>query len=256
MSNTDKFQAMAVEMKELREMIQSLVKPQTTPQGTTQGDAYDPRVTLTGKPGAKATHITQFLSEKTKARRRNKNRDLILTTQEVDQVPIVIRPEETHPYSGITLDEWSGANFRLLNHLLSTGLLPRSDIEFYLAYSATICDFYQKYEWHSILEFDYQYREHQAAFGFTWGYINPTLELQILVPRQTIYRNQISTQQERGDKTSRNPRPFRDDVDCRQWKANGYCGYGDECRFHHVSLDRSHNTPEQGSKNEEQHRRQ
>ena len=49
-------------------------------------------------------------------------------------------------------------------------------IEFYLAYSTQIYDFVPKYEWESILDFDFQYR-------FNWGSLTANMELQILIPR-------------------------------------------------------------------------
>ena len=73
---------------------------------------------------------------------------------------------------------------RLLNHLLCTGQLPRADIVFYLAYTTKIYEFTEKYEWSSVLNYDYNYRELQAKHKFKWGTLSPHMELQLLVPKR------------------------------------------------------------------------
>lgn len=132
------------------------------------GGVFDPRITLCNKAQVKVVHITDFLSEKVKSRRRNKHRDFVLSTADESHtsVPVVVRSEDPHPYSGISLAEWNGANMRVMNHLLSIDQLPRSHVEYYLAYTAIVCDFYEKYEWESILAFDFQYRIQQATHNF------------------------------------------------------------------------------------------
>ena len=74
---------------------------------------------------------------------------------------------------------------RLLNHLLATNQIKRKDIEFYLAYTTKIYEFAEKYEWNSVLIYDYTYREIQAEHDFMWGTFSPHMELQLLVPKRT-----------------------------------------------------------------------
>ena len=52
---------------------------------------------------------------------------------------------------------------QLMNALLARNMLHRNDIEYHLAYTAMIFEFASKYEWENILEYDYHYRELQAA---------------------------------------------------------------------------------------------
>ena len=72
----------------------------------------------------------------------------------------------------------------LINHLLCTGQLPRDEIEFYLAYTTKIYEFAEKYDWNSVLNYDYNYRELQAEHKFKWGTFSPHMELQLLVPKR------------------------------------------------------------------------
>ena len=184
----------------------------------------DPRVMLTMKAVKRNTiHITQFLSEKTKKKclARSK-RDMVISTNEAEQV--VLRSEESHPYKGLTVGEWGAANMRLLNHLLSENILDRSQIEFYMAYTAQVMDHLDVYEWESILEWDYQYRELQVEYSLTWGTQIPQLDNKILVPRQKDGRNKVTSWG--SQKAARRPV-------CRTFSATGQCSFGDKCRFFH-----------------------
>lgn len=71
-----------------------------------------------------------------------------------------------------------------MNQLIQKGDLRRDEAEYYLAYTAILMDLASNYDWHSVLDFDYQHQEQQAAHDFPWGQINPAMELQVLVPRQ------------------------------------------------------------------------
>ncbi|KAH3752692.1 hypothetical protein DPMN_187317 [Dreissena polymorpha] len=184
----------------------------------------DPRTILTIKSvNKKATHITQFLTEKTKRRRQNKRRGYVLSGSVDREETIVLKTSEDHPYLEIYIEEWGAANMRLLNHLLSTGQIKRTDVEFYLAYTTTIFEFAENYEWNSVLNFDYRYRELQAEHAFRWGTFFPHMELQILLPKRprTVTQHTPSY-------PSKQPRE-----DCRIFKAKGSCPFGPKCRYRH-----------------------
>lgn len=193
----------------------------------------DPRAALTVKATSKkALHITQFLSESARCKQKNRRKDVVLSTASIgDDERLVLRTDDSHPYSGITLDEWGAANMRLLNGLLLSGELSRDHIEYYLAYTATINDFYAKFEWNSILNFDFQYREQQAQHGFPWGQINPMMELQLLIPRAPRSDNRAMPFK------GKPMQPNRTQTECKQWIANnGYCRFGASCKFKHIPL--------------------
>lgn len=196
----------------------------------------DPRVILTMRATKKKTvHITQFLSEETKRRRQNRRqKEFILRSGKTDQDTVLIKADEEHPYLGIFVEEWGAANMRLLNHLLSTDQLKREDIEFYLAYTTKIFDFSKNYEWSSILNFDYNYRELQAEHGFRWGTLSPHMEMQTLVPKRSTNRPSQSSSQSQQQHTKE---------DCRIFKAKGTCPFGTKCRYNHPPLQSTTATP-------------
>ena len=232
------------------ETVRNILWPPKTVQnnsGYSPIDANDPRTMLTIKATQKkALHIHNFLHEATKRNLKRSKKDLVLSRDEVTNIEtVVVCNDENHPYAGISVSEWAGANCRLLNQLLASGDLPRSNIEFYLAYTATVMDFANNYEWSNVLDFDYNYREQQSAHGFQWGHINPMMRLHFLSqPRQ---RPQVKQNQRRGFGTN------TQQEECRQWKANnGYCSFGKSCRYKHVYIPSSQVLPRQPmmSKNE------
>jgi hypothetical protein len=197
----------------------------TTNTGTRSRSDCDPRSILTVKATTtKAVHILQFLPERAKQRRQGRRREFILANGEEQ---IVLRPEETHPYSGFTLAEWGAANAKVMNHLLQSSVLARSEVEYYLAYTAKVFELATKYEWDSVLEYDHSYREMQAEHGFLWGTFNPHMELQILQPRKPAPR---------GDngrtpwKAAAGSAPTQE---CWNFKAKGHCAFGDDCKYSH-----------------------
>ena len=181
----------------------------------------DPRAILTIKSQTnKAIHITQFLTEKSKRRRQSRRKEFVLKSGSANSETLVLKADEEHPYLGIYMEEWGAANMRLLNHLLSSKKLRREDIEFYLAYTTKIYELAEKYEWNSVLNYDYAYRELQAEHQFQWGTFSPSMELQLLAPK----RNQTpkSTQQ-----------PPTKNEDCKIFKAKGSCPFDTACKYRH-----------------------
>ncbi len=138
----------------------------TQPRPIASTSATDPQAILTIKACARqALHITQFLLQSAKAKCRARFKDTVVVGG-LGERQLLVRHDEAHPYQGVSHDEWAAANIRLLNHMLTTRDIERSDIEYYLAYTTTSHAFYQKYAWSSILDFDYYYRKQQAAMGF------------------------------------------------------------------------------------------
>lgn len=201
------------------------------------GNQMDPRTVLTMKSsGNKAIHITQFLTEKCKRRRMHKRQEYVFKgssghTGHTDT--LVIKTEDEHPYLGIYIEEWGAANMRLMNFLLSTGKLERQDVEYYLAYTTRIFEFAETYEWNSVLQFDYQYREQQAEHEFAWGTFSPHMELQILVTKR-------QRQPSAPENSRHSQQPTKPQEDCRIFKATGNCPFGENCRYKHVKQTNTH----------------
>ena len=162
---------------------------------------------------------------------RNKRKDLVLTQSEEDGT-LVMRAEDIHPYSGISIEEWGAANCRLLFAMMSDGAIKSEEVPYYLAYTTTIFEFASRYHWNSVLDYDYQYRERQAQHGFAWGSLNPNSELQLLrktnTPKQGFHYNYKKNMHQQGYK------PGTSTEFCRQWLARGDCRYGSLCRYRHA----------------------
>ena len=202
--------------------------------------AFDPRAILSMKARRqKALHITEFLPETTKRRRQSRRKDLVLTTRGTNEDQVVIKTEEDHPYSGIYLSEWGAANCRLMNALLERGLLARSEVEFYLAYTTKIFEWSQKYELESVLEYDYRYRELQAEHGFKWGVVSPDMELYILERHQNQkhqYRRPGIRKYNRAPLQTQSATEGNQPIqtqECGMFKATGRCSFGADCRYIH-----------------------
>ena len=97
-------------------------------EAASKGSFFDPRMNLTVKATTnKAVHVTQFLSERSKKRRLSRRKELVMSgsgSEDSEKVTLV-RLEDSHPYAGIYLEEWAGANTRLMYHLWKTDRLTK-----------------------------------------------------------------------------------------------------------------------------------
>lgn len=189
-------------------------------------DVYDPRQLLTLKATTrKAEKIASFLPERVKDRiRRNKRDQFVLAEGNAGNFTVQQREDD---HLAITSNEWGAANMRLLNHLLSSGQLKRSEVEFYLAYTMQIFEYADLYEWPSVVKFDCRYRELQAEYNFCWGDMRLAHQLNVLVPRQ----------QQQGKQ--RLHKPLAKTEPCKKWLLSGgkSCPFGDNCRFLHKKME-------------------
>jgi hypothetical protein len=192
--------------------------------------AHDPRTILTVRSSqGKVHHITTFLSERTKRRIRSRRKGLVLGSGPDDSV--VLKTEDEHPYSGLSLAEWSAANCRLMAHILATGELRPEHVAYYLAYTTQVMEYYEQYEWEAVLDFDHTYRERQAEYGFVWGSIPPNMELSLLA-RPRVRRQPLHD----GTRKTTAHQPAKAPV-CRMYVAsNGECRFGDACKYTHPPL--------------------
>ena len=228
------------------ELLDNLLKDVTSPEKTSQNSrpnsettsysGFDPRVNLTVKSkNNKAVHITQFLSERSRKRRISKQKELVLSSAtDSDQLSLV-KLDDDHPYAGIFLSEWASANMRLMAHLRQIGRLPDDQTDYYLSYTVTILDFSDSYTWSSILSFDHMYREMQAAHNLQWGVISPTMQLQLLVPKNRLTdNNPLTPGANNSSKRQINSSQQKTGEICRMFTSRGYCNFGEKCRYRHV----------------------
>lgn len=216
---------------------------QREPGGYSAG--CDPRTVLTVKATVvKTIHITQFLPPNSKKRLQQSKRDLVVSAVQNEEggseERLMVTQHDAHPYAGISIHAWGAANCRLVNHLLATGMLARSKLEFYLAYTTTVFMLAERFEWSSILDFDYQYRELQAEHEFDWGTLMPALELSVLRPRAEGRQRPAPNGRENRNNYTGSSRYAsgkqygQPTEDCRMFKARGECAFGDKCKYRHV----------------------
>jgi len=218
------------------DMLLSDGKTGTTVLSNAMNPHMDPRTILTMKATSrKATHITMFITEKCKRRRQKRRSEYILRAGQSTDT-LALKTEEEHPYLGIYIEEWGAANMRLMNFLMQSGELKRTDIEYYLAYTTRIFEFAETYEWNSVLNFDSAYRELQAEHGFQWGTFSHHMEMNILTPKRTKQRVEPVPQQAE-----------QATEDCRIFKARGHCPFGANCRFKHPKHQSKKTTSAAGS---------
>ena len=194
----------------------------------------DPRTILTLRAGSKATHITNFLTEQTKKRLQGRHCKCIVL-QANGEESVVLQTDRTHPYLQITLSVWGAANCRLMARLLWEGKLAPCDVEYYRAYTTQVYEYYEVYEWESILQFVFLYRERQCEYQFKWGYIPTNMELSLLAHSR---RKPLGAVKQSGaGRTAPAARPARGagpTEECWEYKKrNGNCPFGDKCRYLH-----------------------
>ena len=63
------------------------------------------------------------------------------------------------------------ANTRIFSTLLFAGKLPTArDVKDYLAYTVKVMELASRYVWESVLKYDDEFRQLQAAYGYPWSY--------------------------------------------------------------------------------------
>lgn len=221
-----------LERQSERELDQYLKDPEKGSREKTPGtdprrERYgsDPRNNLVIKSQRrKALKIINFVPESVTKRVALRGRDRMALIQD-SEGKLAIKTDEELP-AHLTLSEWGAANLRLMQHLLDTGELARSDIEYYNAYTLMIFELVENYEWLSILAFDTRYRELQAHTEFAWGTPTRGLEVSTLIPRA---RKEKSTDRFKGRSTQRGEKRGI----CRAFARDGSCPYGERCIFTH-----------------------
>lgn len=214
----------------------------TPPPSSNLGNisVYDPCSILYLKSTkCKAVHVIEHIPEEVKLRIKRKKADkMVLATSATGELTVK-NADETVSYAGLSVDEWSAANIRVMYCLIDEGRLTRAQIDTYLAYTVLIMELVRAYEWHSILAFDARYREMQARLNCTWGTMGEQLRCQTLVVRVRPTGNDSGSG--KSTKDSKKKKGFFKSGDrekssetCRQW-ALGQCRFGDDkCRYSHT----------------------
>ena len=73
------------------------------------------------------------------------------------------------PLHKVTLSQWNCANTSILDTLIQEGSITGRNISDYLAYTQKVNRMFDRFEWETVLLFDREYRQMQAAVGMRWG---------------------------------------------------------------------------------------
>jgi len=119
---------------------------------------------------------------------------------------------------------WMVANIRILRALMKA---PHFDVSQYLKYTEMVGELACRFAWQSVLLFDEEYRQRQAAGDFEWGTDAPHLSTVILRDRAAPL-----AAPRRQDGPQRRPVTNTGREICIQYNKGG-CTYGQRCRFEH-----------------------
>lgn len=130
---------------------------------TEYGDRTEPRSDTAGEclvltePSSKALKIVDFLWQEPVPQY-----DTVSLGNNVE-----FRIGKNKTLDKVTIEQWGYANTKIMESLLKSKEL--SDPKPYLKYTADIFRLASKHVWFTVLLYDKEYRESQAAEGFTWG---------------------------------------------------------------------------------------
>ena len=154
----------------------------------------------------------------------------------------------------VSWQQWNEANLLIMQKLMQEGT-PAGE---YMTYSIIIFQLSQKYDWVSVLKFDREYRKKQANSGRPWGSDMPFLRDIILIPKGQVFKQTQGKQFENSGKNSKSgnrqggknhsggkqskekrfQRPeYSDKLKICHLFNEGYCSFGDRCKFKHLCAD-------------------
>ena len=153
---------------------------------------FDPEFhLLAGKPGTginKPLEIIDFVGMSIKIDQINEH----VVSDLGDNQTFVLKSGPKKPrYDSITVWQWCLGAIRIQNELTRLGrLVSEKEKRQYMGYVCKTLELNSRFEWQSILEFDKEYRGHQARFNFAWGTEIPHLSsVQLRDKKQSFQSN-------------------------------------------------------------------
>jgi hypothetical protein len=232
-------QAATSRLLEGSDMWSGLLNTNSQSQGLpNQTSVFDPIYYLKPRTSSKYYDVTEFIS-----RRKGEFEEIISSK---DGVEIVLRNQEKSSrkvqLNTVSVTQWNIANVSIMYQLMLDGALAQQNLPDYLAYSVKILELSYHHEWDSVLLYDREYRQKQAAYGFRWGVDPPHLSAAILVPRtfnnsnsqskhfQKSFQKPGRAQIPRHRKlTTKNGREI-----CLAYNSKSGCRWGVSCKYMHV----------------------
>jgi hypothetical protein len=126
---------------------------------------------------------------------------------------------------------WISANAKILAKLIARGDTA-FEVEDYLTYNDMIGELAARFTWTSVVAFDDEYRQRQAATQFKWGTDAPHL-CTVLLREKTATNNQLSKKQ--AANSGRRPVGASGKEVCLQFNKTS-CHFGPRCQYEHSCI--------------------
>lgn len=130
------------------------------------------------------------------------------------------RPQLEH----VAIEEWALANTRIMNELMKGS--EAFCVPDYMAHTIKICQLFKRFDRHSVLQFDREYRYLQSVYNFRWGTDNPFLHTTCLRPKTQGY---ASVGKLPGDRN----RAVKSSELCRLYNTEKGCHFATNCKYVH-----------------------
>lgn len=133
----------------------------------------------------------------------------------------------------VTIAQWNCANMTIMDKLVQSGVLGDVGIRQYMNYTYTVNELAMRYEWHSVLHYDREYRSLQSQHSFPWG--SPVEHLcRVFLKEKPITSYQSNAAPVSSTKAQQKaPKKLSVDI-CRLYNQSGQCSYGAACKFAHL----------------------
>lgn len=146
---------------------------------------------------------------------------------------IVVRKSKKPLIEDYDIELWSGANFRIILHLIRSKVSYPLLVQ-YLEYSSIIAEYFCIYEHPGIFDLDYEHRYRVAREGRAWNDICVIDEKKFLVFDHNRAKAPRKSKKSRR-KGFKNQLDSDDNVICQNFNSRSGCDF-DPCRYSHVCL--------------------
>lgn len=163
--------------------------------------------------------------------------DFLPATENVEEVALIpgtslyLKTGTKTKLREVSPAQWMSANARIMARLLDEGRLNGTGIKDYLSYTAKVGELACRFTWTSVLVYDNEYRQQQAAASFRWGSDSQHLSTTLLKEKPVTVATKTSRHTDNRDKKKG---PGGKDI-CLQYN-NGKCSFGARCNYEHVCL--------------------
>jgi hypothetical protein len=132
---------------------------------------------------------------------------------------------------------WISANAKILTRMVTEDPAFNHNVVEYLAYNDMIGELAARFTWTSVVAFDDEYRQRQAAQKFKWGTPAPHLSTVVLreKPNNNNHINSNSSNQGKKSGGGRRPVGASGKELCLQFNR-ATCNWGPQCKYDHACI--------------------